>query len=184
MIHGLDKAFKSDQIAVMLHENQYPDEMIAAFQTISESQLYPPLLAMEYHRPALKHIWLLLTESAKSQTYPIFMELAKALYPKIKSQIVSIQNPDDIHDICNQVDRIYYDQEQKMRYANTDITADITGGPATATAGIVLACVHGDRQMEYLGRKSMQLQTVDVTVRHIPHLIDELISRLEKVRIE
>lgn len=172
------------RIEQSLRTEQFSDDAIEAYKIIASTELYPPLLAIEHHSQKLKQVWVLLTAEAKTSTYPIFQDLIKCLYGKIRYKPIPLSDPDDIHDICAMVDKIFYNVRRQLKYTDADITADITSGPATASAGIILACVHSDRQMEYLGRRSQNLQTITVTVRHIPHLFDELMKRLDVIHRE
>ncbi|MFZ5518637.1 MAG: hypothetical protein ACOY90_18555 [Candidatus Zhuqueibacterota bacterium] len=158
----------------------YTLKAIEAFRLLMETPLYPPLLAMEHHRNNLEQIWVLLTSEAEETSLQPFETIINFLYKKIKITKVEINDPDDVNRICKTVDDIYIRAKSLSNLDEEDITADITSGPATATAGIVLACVRSKRQVQYLGRRSMNLQSIEVNVRSIPNLFDEL---MEQIRI-
>lgn len=171
---------KKIEMEEILKPEIYTEKGIEAFKLLMETPLYPPLLAMEHHRNNLEQIWVLLTTEAEETALQPFENIINLLYKKIKIEKVEIKNPDDVNRICKTVDDIYIRSKSLSNLDEEDITADITSGPATATAGIILACVRSKRQVQYLGRRSMNLQSIEVNVRSIPNLFDEL---MEQIRI-
>lgn len=155
------------------------DHADALVQLIAGSPLYPLFLAIEHHHEALKHIWLLTSVEAESTTQITFTKIAKAFYPMVKIKRVRIDDPDSVAHISQLVDQIYLSAAINQHYQDYDITSDITSGPASATAGIILACVRSKRRVQYLSRRSHKLQSIDVTVRSIPHLFEEMMEQIE-----
>ena len=173
---------KKMNLNAMLNAEIYSKKTIEAFKLLMETPLYPPLLAMEHHRNLLKQIWVLLTSEAEETSFQPFENIINIFYKKIKINKVEIKDPDDVNRICKTVDNIYVLAQSLSGLDDEEITADITSGPATATAGIILACVRSKRQVQYLGRRSMNLQSIEVNVRSIPNLFDELMEQIKIIQ--
>lgn len=173
---------KIENVEDFLKSKSFSDEAIKWFKLLAATPIYPPLLAIKHHSENLKHIWLLVTPEARKASVEIFTKLVQTLFKGIKIKQKAIDDPDNVNAICKKVDEIYSEAQDSYGIYEDDVTADITSGPASATAGIILACVRSKRQVEYLGRRSMNLQAIEVNVRGIPHLFDELMEQIEFIR--
>jgi len=182
MILNCKTAAEIENIEESLKSKNYADDAIKMYRLIAATPIYPPLLAIQHHSEKLKHAWMLVTPEARKTSAKIFKTLARALYKRIKLKQKEIDDPDNVNAICKKVDEIYMEAQDLYGLGEADVTADITSGPASATAGMILACVRSKRQVEYLGRRSMNLQAIEVNVRSIPHLFDELIEQIELIR--
>jgi len=83
--------------------------------------------------------------------------------------------------VMAEINRIYV-TAQEYGIPEDEVTCDITGGTASMSVGIVLACIRSKRRVQYLRQDTFALQPIDVTVRTIPGLLDELFEQLEMLR--
>lgn len=69
---------------------------------------------------------------------------------------------DDPNHMRQLVDYIYADAYRKD-LLDSDIIADYTGGTKSMTAGIVLACTHPDRRLQYISQQSNEVMEVTIS---------------------
>ena len=171
-----------ERVEELLKSKSFGEQTIKWFKLIASTPLYPPLLAIKHHSENLRYLWVLVTPEARKTSVEIFTKLVHTLFKGIKIKQKDIDDPDNVNAICTKVDEIYIEAQDSYGLGEDEVTSDITSGPASATAGIILACVRSKRQVQYLGRRSMNLQAIEVNVRGIPHLFDELIEQIELMR--
>ncbi len=152
------------------------------FKFILTSQLYPPVAAILHHFEKLDRIWILVTDEAKQTTLPVFEEILKKIFNRKSYETIRIKDPDDVNSVSRAVDGVYIEAETTYGMKEYEVTTDITGGTAAMTAGSILACVRSMRRVQYLRQSDYTLRSIDVTVRSIPRLFDELIEQLEVIR--
>jgi hypothetical protein len=121
----------------------------------------PAYHAVQYHRNALKHCWLVTSPQPPDEPNPPVstggnqsawmnaQDLKTSLeQDQIKVSMVEI-NPEDPENIFESIDGIY----KEARRAGIDeqqIVADFTGGTKMMTVGMVLACTSAGRAVEYM----------------------------------
>jgi CRISPR-associated protein (Cas_Cas02710) len=133
--------------------------------------------AIEYHlkKGTLESVWLLPSDGSDerefgSGTYPIAQAIqqnAQTLMAKYKRQIqVNIHrtgvSPSDSQDTFDAVNRIF----RQSGYEPYEVIADFTGGTKPMTAGMIMACLPAERQLEYVS------YTVADQRSHGPFLVD------------
>lgn len=182
IVLDLESIEQLDNIEQHLQLIKIDKQSIALFKILSSTQLYPLLLAIEHHSEKLEQVWILTTPEAKRTSLSILEKLVHTLFKGIKIRKVDIDDPDNVNMICKKVDEVYIEAQDFYNFDENDVTADITSGPASATAGIILACVRSKRQVQYLGRRQLKLQAVEVNVGNIPRLFDEIIDQIEMIR--
>ena len=163
-------------------------EFIKMLALLSKSRLYTPLLALNHHQTMIQNVWLLVSKLAEETTEKIFDKIVQFFYgdifPKhVKIDKERIPNPNDLESITKIIDTIYVRAETHGLEEN-EVTSDITGGTASMSAGIILACVRTKRKVEYLRQDNFRLQKIIVTARNIPGVIEELIDQFEMIRSE
>ncbi|MBD3339180.1 MAG: hypothetical protein GF353_08720 [Candidatus Lokiarchaeota archaeon] len=165
-------------------DKDYGEPLAPFIKFILKSKLYPPVLAIFHHLEKLEHLWILVTEDAGKTTLPVFKQILKTLFNWKDYEIIPVADPDDINSVSRVVDTVYTRAEASFKLDEHDVTADITGGTAAMTAGVILACVRRMRRVQYLRQSDFTLRSIDVTVRSIPRLFDELIDKLEEIRLK
>ncbi len=143
--------------------------------------LYTPLAAIGHHFERLEKTWVLRTARAKQEAWETFEQLISLFFPEKQPEPVDVRDPNNVAEVSSTVNAIYGDA-QRAGIPEGDVTADITGGTASMSAGIILACVRSKRRVQYLRQDNFTLQPVDVTVRTIPWLVEEFIEQLELIR--
>ncbi|MCM1983751.1 intracellular growth attenuator family protein [Lyngbya confervoides] len=117
--------------------------------SIQASNLYPQLCAITYHQKTLREVWLICSDQS-FQTGFLLKEYIRVVYG---SETISVNHRSEY--IVNP----YFD-DQLFRvaediFATTDIKsramiADITGGFATMSVSLAMACVTPGRRMQYM----------------------------------
>lgn len=106
--------------------------------------------AIEYCRPSLKYCWIIASRES--------LETAKALAEQYRNQIPNIYHgelgylvdPDQLQATYDAVVRIFDREALIAGLQPHEIVADISGGSKAMTAGVVLACLARDRDMQFL----------------------------------
>ena len=161
------------------------EKLYEFFRLLAKSQLYPALIAVVYHIPKLKQVWILLSDEAKAKTLPLFLMLCDKAIPgwdKIKIKEVPLRYKENVKHVSMVVNSIYYNLNEEKELGEQEITADITGGLASITAGIILACVRSKRRVQYLSQIDFKLKAINVNVASIPHLFDEMVEQIEVMK--
>lgn len=122
--------------------------------------------AIEYHRPVLKHCWLIVTPEMQPVAGGVvnqFKEIQFSLKP-----ISDLYNTRACYDTAN---HIFEHEAPLQQIPLSQVMADITGGTKPMTVGLLLACVkHG------------------VAVEHVPAVYDKIthkpIGTLPPIAIE
>jgi len=182
--HRLGKEELTD-IQQKLGRDQTSESIVAFLSILAQTSLYPAFAAIVHHWAPLEYLWLIVTTETETSTLMLFKKIwEKNFTPlkKVKLEPVKLTNPDSATAISQLIDTTINDALLNQQLDEDQITADITGGTALMSVGMILACVRSKRRVQYLGQQSKQLQTIDVTVKSIPRLFDELMEQLEILR--
>jgi hypothetical protein len=78
-----------------------------------------------------------------------------------KPTFIKIDDPNNSKHIKGKIDDIYNNLPDSLKA--TDIIADITAGNKPMTAGMILSCLHSDRNLEYIEQsKNRTLIEIDI----------------------
>lgn len=136
----------------------------------------PATAAIRYHfrdeengeKPVLTHCWLVTSgrpaqaldskpRRAGDASVPTAWENAQALRASYGGKGVHVEvriiDPEDPENIFQVIEKIYADAKG-MDFERKDLVADFTGGTKMMSAGMVLACIPEDRDLEYMRPRS------------------------------
>ena len=128
---------------------------------LEASNLQPTITAIMSHATRLEHCWLLATSGqtapgslAYARLLAVYLRQQKGLRCKIHyGQAFTISLDDDalvLSKTYRQVQRIIA-QTTRLGLSPREIVADITTGVRSMTLGMVLACLDGDQDVEFVG---------------------------------
>lgn len=129
---------------------------------VEESNLYPTIQAIVSHASRLEHCWLLSTRSrevAGSEPYARllaeYLRQRKGLTCEFHYEGYTISLDDDAlvsTKTYDQVRRVYDEaQGEGKRIPAREMIADITTGVRSMTLGMILACLHVDQDIQFVG---------------------------------
>ena len=141
---------------------------------VQASNMQTPLEAIRHHLEAgtLRHVWLLATRDMVDDTGKIVRGGSHALAPAFERIVreglrwrgVQLHHcgehpgllvaPYDVQSLFEAVDRVYREEASKAGLRPTAVTADITGGTVTMTAGMLLASVLFSRPVQFTAAES------------------------------
>lgn len=101
--------------------------------------------AIQYHRPILKHCWLLVTPEMQDQAGQ-----AVTHFPNIMFTLHPIPDTLDTPLCYRTVRDIYTDEAGRYEIAAERIISDITGGTKPMTMGMIVACLEGGHRIEHV----------------------------------
>ena len=100
--------------------------------------------ALEWHNELLRWCWLVCSE----ESWPLASRLKAELAEQGKIvELVLVKNVLDAVECRNAIDRIYSTLPDGL--AESDVILDFTGMTAIASVGAVLACMNGQRPIQY-----------------------------------
>lgn len=117
--------------------------------------------AINHHVEKLTHCWLI-----KSDQSGVNVEILEYFFKKITNNskeliFVKIDDPNNSKHIKEKIDELYNNLPDGLKA--TDIIADITAGNKPMTAGMILSCLHSDRNLEYIEQsKNRTLIEIDI----------------------
>jgi len=131
---------------------------------LEESNFYPTIKALTSHASKLEHCWLLATEGKEDMrgSLPYAPVLAaylrehKGLRCKFHfGAAYTIPLHDDALVISKTYDHVQriFEQAIRLKIAPQELVADITSGIRSMTLGMVLACLNGDQDVEFVGTR-------------------------------
>jgi hypothetical protein len=135
------------KVRLSIKEEDKPNKRAGLILLVGTAKGSAPA-AIEYHLPTLRHCWLIATKdglSTAQQLADIYQGIA--FYWGEPSYIV---DPDEIGSTYNVVSRILDIEAQKVGLKSVNLIADITGGLKPMAAGITLACVTYQCNMQYM----------------------------------
>jgi hypothetical protein len=135
--------------------NLTPDD----FDVLDNSNLEPPLRAIEFHYQAgkLRDCWLIGTletdgEKGSKDVRPLLAKWFMVLHPghsiNFHNDDNLCVNPRDYVSLWNQVDSIFMEAPYKPEH----VIADVTSGTKLMSVGVALACIQDKRTMQYMDR--------------------------------
>jgi hypothetical protein len=101
--------------------------------------------AIDHHRPALQHCWLLATpemQDAASEAISHFSELSFTLH--------SVADRYDSNSCYQTIRDIYQHEVPRLGLAAVEVISDITGGTKPMTLGMIMACLEGEYPIEHV----------------------------------
>ena len=112
--------------------------------------------AIRHHIPKLERCWLLYTNDSRPNKEAIEHFLAKLCKGVRSEPMDPVLDPNDMSKVYKIVDRIYLKDIEAFGWDESDVIADITGGPKPMSSAVILACNCADRDMEYVEQKERQ----------------------------
>jgi hypothetical protein len=101
--------------------------------------------AIQYHLPALKHCWLIVTPEMQAIVGSLIEE-----FPGLRVSILSISNLYNAQACYEIIRHIYQQGAQDVGLAPGQVIADITGGTKPMTMGMIVACLEGSYPIEHV----------------------------------
>jgi hypothetical protein len=115
----------------------------------------------EHQEPVLRHCWLISSPKPEEEPeqrgggepFQSSWKNAQNLRAKYESLGVNVRiqpvSPEDPQAVFEVVDAIYR-EVKALNIKSSEVIADFTGGTKVMTAGMVLACTPGDRDVQYM----------------------------------
>lgn len=142
----------------------------------------PLWVAVQHHRTALQHCWLVCTEGERGSldhfaVAQLLIQHAALTSRPVTCESVSIKNANDVVEVVPVVDRIYASLPPGIGV--DDVIADFTGGTAAMTGGMILATLDAKRKIQYLRQDRPLLEQHGHSLRYLTQ--DEI--RADKVLV-
>ena len=109
-----------------------------------------PRSAIEYCLPSLKHCWLLTSRDTLAAAQMLVAQYQDQVPNFYYGELGYLVDPDQIQATYDTVVRIFDTEAPAAGLQPEDIVADISGGSKAMTAGVALACLARDRDMQSL----------------------------------
>ena len=106
--------------------------------------------AIEYCLPSLKHCWLLASRDTVATAQALVAQYQGQVPNFYYGELGYLVDPDQIQATYDTVVRIFDTEAPAAGLQPHDIVADISGGSKAMTAGVALACLARDRDMQFL----------------------------------
>ncbi len=149
-----------DALRNLIKAASHPTDAHYWHEALLQSNWGPLAIAVEHHTPSLKHCWLLCTEGEKGswRQYETARDVLRACVPAsdIAFHQVAIDDANDLTHTLVAVEGIY----RGRTLAPGDIIADFTGGTAAMSAGMILATLDENQDVEYV-RQDIPLVELD-----------------------
>jgi hypothetical protein len=166
---------------VGINEGLRPERRRGLIVLVSSHKATAPA-AIEYHldEETLQVLWLI----ASSQTLAVAGELAERYRGRINAICWGEDyrvDPDRVEYTYNLVQRIFEQESLDRKLAPQEIIADITGGMKPMTAGMALACLAHNRDMQYMvsvrdesgePRRDVPPEPVKIDTRFMPATLE------------
>jgi len=101
--------------------------------------------AIAYHRPALRHCWLLVTPEMRNAAAS-----AIAQYPDLSFTLHPLDDRYDSQGCYRTVLHIYAEEAPRHGLPPDQVIADITGGTKPMSLGMTVACLEGNYSIEHV----------------------------------
>lgn len=118
--------------------------------------------AINHHIGKLTHCWLIFSPQSGVNVDIIDYFFEKITNKSLTPNFVKIDDPNDSKHIKEKIDSIY--KNLPVNLEATDIIADITAGNKPMTAGMILSCLHSERNIEYI-EQSERRALIEVDIR-------------------
>ena len=106
--------------------------------------------AIDYHRSALAHLWLLHSSDAGSlQNLEFVRSHCRETVPHVK---LSVRQEDDMFSITTAKAHVDFVRQEAhaIGIKDEDLICDFTGMTKPVSAGVVLACIRPDHRLQYM----------------------------------
>jgi hypothetical protein len=122
----------------------------------------PLVVAVEHHKSALQHCWVVCTAGGSESQYEVAEKVIRKFAEKrVQCHKVVLANPTDISLIVSRVSQIYKDAALEHNLEPEHIIADFTGGTAAMTGAMILATIDDNREIEYLRQDTSKPLVID-----------------------
>ncbi len=118
--------------------------------------------AINHHIGKLTHCWLIFSPQSGVNVDIINYFFEKITNKSLTPNFVKIDDPNDSKHIKEKIDSIY--KNLPGDFKATDIIADITAGNKPMTTGMILSCLHSERNIEYI-EQSERRALIEVDIR-------------------
>jgi hypothetical protein len=121
-----------------------------------QSNWGPLLVALEHHGEAMTHCWLLCSRGEKGShaQFAAAAQMVRIVTNKADGEIVcqevEIEEPHNVGEVARKVQEIYEEARTGANLTAGEIIADFTSGLASMSAGMVLATLGAEQEVEYL----------------------------------
>ncbi len=165
------------QRRVIVKQEQEPAQCKGLIVLVSPnpSAMEAVAIAVRYHQPVLKNLWLIATDDSRSVADSYVDLYGKGAGLAVywdRSYVVPSDNTETVFHVTT---RILQEEAPRFGLQPDDIVADITGGTKPMSVGVALACMQSERALQYV--KSERTVTGDVDQSIVPHPI-RIMSRL------
>jgi hypothetical protein len=110
---------------------------------------------IKYHAAVLKHVWVLVTngEGGSEGELDDFKELVDVFCNDVEIHSVTITNKNEIDGTAAAVSSIYLQLSESNSTLNPEeVICDFTGGTSAMSAGMILATVNENEELEYVAQ--------------------------------
>ncbi|MEM9543940.1 MAG: hypothetical protein AAGA60_31210 [Cyanobacteria bacterium P01_E01_bin.42] len=142
--------------------------------------------SIRYHfleKETLKYVWLIPSNDKEKEYFGgSSLAIAEEIEhrcanleregQKLRTKILPGVSPADSQDTFDIVNRIFRNYDGNAN----DIVADFTGGTKPMTVGMIMACLPGDRELEYVAYNPVTQQMMGPFVIHYQHSAFDLIG--------
>jgi len=118
--------------------------------------------AINHHIGKLTHCWLIFSPQSGVNVDIINYFFEKITNKSLTPDFIKIDDSNNSKHIKEKIDSIYKDLPGDLQ--TTDIIADITAGNKPMTAGMILSCLHSDRNIEYIEQSERRV-LIEVDIR-------------------
>jgi len=139
---------------------------------ISPGQMEVPKIAIQYHQERLQHCWLICSRdslvTADELEQKIHLSWEQVIVHSGQEYLV---DPFKFESTWRIVERIYSEETLQHSLKETDVLADITGGPKPMTTGMALACNSTGRDMQYIQTPRDEIGNIIDGAPRVPILV-------------
>lgn len=118
---------------------------------------------VRYHAPTLKHCWVIVTKRGSAETYRQAERLIKHLAEgDVQCHKTIIENENEISEIASVVGGLYKTLTAGGKpLSASDVIADFTGGTAAMSAGMIIATLNENEEIEYVNQRIALTSAID-----------------------
>jgi hypothetical protein len=162
------------QERVLVQERERPSRCTGLIVLVSPSiqAAEAVAVAVAYHRPMLKHLWLIGTTGSSDEADKHMDRYGKGMGLAVYWDKDYLVNPDSIEDTYHTVKRILAQEAPRYGVAPDAIIADLTGGQKPMSVGMALACMEYGCALQYVKSRRTPTGQVDTSVIPQPILIN------------
>jgi hypothetical protein len=129
-----------------------PNHRARVLRLLYQTNWGPLAAAVELHGPRLRHVWLLCTKEA-AEDYKLIAGCIGFLTDGLAAvEPIPVADNNSVTEARLKVHSIYETQVKPAGLRENQVIADMTGGTAAMTAGVILATLDEQRHVEYLSQ--------------------------------